>query len=233
MDVRGKRIVVTGATGGLGPSVVEALLSLGAEVIAVARRRTGLDALRATFAHHERLHVAECDVTDPEGIEALLEAVEGGGPLFGVVHASGAFTMGPLADLPAREVIRLVRGNLEASALVIGASLRRLLPRKEGSIVVIAADRALAPAPSFSLYGAAKAGVVHLVQATALEASSHGVRVNAILPGIIDTPDNRAAMPDADPSTWVRPEAIAKSVVFLLSSHAEGVNGALLTMPIA
>lgn len=231
MDLHGRRVVVTGATGGLGPSLVTAFLACGARVIAAARLRTKLDELRASLAHPDRLDVAECDVTSGPGVEALLEAAASDGGLDAVVHAVGAFVFGPLADLSDADVERLVRANVLGGAFVVRGALRRMMPQGRGRVVLMAADRALRPAPNFVLYGAAKAAVVHLAQAAAEEAHASGVRVHALLPGVIDTPDNRAAMPDVDPSSWVRPEDIAKAAVWLCSSESLAVNGALIRLP--
>lgn len=230
MKLDDKRVIVTGATGGLGPSLVEAFLAVGAEVIAVARRRTGLDALRADMRQHDRLEVAECDVADPVGFGKLADAVARGGAIDGLVHAAGAFRYGPLVDQSDDDVMQVIHSNVVATTVVLRAVLRRMANQRSGSAVVISADRALEPAANFSLYGSAKAAVAHLVQATALEAHPE-VRVNAILPGTIDTPANREAMPDADHSRWTSPRAIARAAVWLVGSDAEGVSGALVRLP--
>ena len=231
MKLDGKRVLVTGATGGVGPSIVEAFLAVGAHVVASARRRTGLDALRAELRQHERLDVAECDAADPDGIERLLDALDRKGGLDGAVHAVGAFRYGPLADAGDGDVRAVIDANVLATAWLIRGAARRMAARASGSIVVIAADRAVEPAPGFAIYGAAKAAAVHLVQAAALEQHGTGVRVNAILPGTVDTRDNRAAMPEADPTSWASPRAIARACTWLVGSDAEGVSGALVRVP--
>jgi NAD(P)-dependent dehydrogenase (short-subunit alcohol dehydrogenase family) len=230
-SMHGRRILVTGATGGLGPSLCEALLAVGGEVIAIARRRTGLDDLRAGLAHHERLHVAECDVSDSGGVGKLFASVTKKAPLDAVVHASGAFAWARLAEIEDAEIARLVTANLLATTFVVRESLRHMLARGAGSVVVVAADRVLSPAEGFAVYGAAKAGVVHLVEAAAKEAAPRGVRVNALLPGILDTKDNRAAMPDADASRWTSPADVARAAVFLASDDSKGVTGARIVLP--
>ncbi len=230
-SVHGKRILVTGATGGLGPSLCEALLAVGGEVIAIARRRTGLDDLRAGLSHHERLHVAECDVSEAAGLGKLFSSVTAKAPLDAVVHASGAFAWARLAEIDDAEIERIVRMNLVATTFVIREALRHMLARAAGSIVVVAADRALSPAEGFGVYGAAKAGVLHLVEAAAKEAASCRVRVNALLPGVIDTEENRSAMPDADPARWTLPADIARAAVFLASDESKGVTGARIVLP--
>jgi NAD(P)-dependent dehydrogenase (short-subunit alcohol dehydrogenase family) len=231
LDVRGKRVLVAGATGGVGPAVVEAFLALGATVIGAARRRTGLDELRAAMGQSDRLECAEADLADPRGVEALFDALERKGPLDVVIHLAGAFAMGPLAELTDDELDRLVGQNLRAAALVLRASLRRMIPRRTGRVLVLAADRALAPAPGVALYGATKAGVAHLVEAAAAEVHDLGIRVNALLPGVIDTAHNRAAMPGAEPSGWVSPQAIAELLVWLAGRGGAAVNGALIRLP--
>lgn len=229
--LHGRRVLVTGATGGLGPSIVEACLATGARVVAASRRRTRLDELRAAMRHHDRLHVAECDVASAEGVRSLFASLERQEPIDGVVHAAGAFVYGELHERSDDEVERVIASNITATTLVVREALARMRPRGEGRVVVVAADRALAPAAGFALYGSAKAAVVHLTQATALEARDDGVGVNALLPGVIDTPDNRAAMPDQDPTCWVEPQQIAKAAVWLLGADAHGVSGALVTLP--
>lgn len=231
MSVRGKRILVTGATGGLGPHLCEALLAMGAQVVGAARRRTRLDDLRAGLGQHERLHVAECDVTRSEGVAALFASLEAKAPLDAVVHAAGAFAFGELAAMDDDTVERLLSTNLLSTTWILREASRRMGPRGDGSIVVIGADGALTPSAGLALYGAAKAGSIHLVAALAEELRSAGVRVNAVLPGIIDTPDNREAMPDADPEGWAKPGAIARSVLWLASDDSRGVTGTWLRVP--
>lgn len=224
--MRGRRVLVTGATGGLGPTVVAAFLGQGAEVLAAARRRTRLDELRAGLANHDRLHVAEGDASDPEGVEALFDAVTRESPLDVVVHCVGAFAYGALAEMDDATVAALISGNITASALVLRAALRRMVPAGRGSVVLVAADRAERPEANFALYGAAKAAVCHLVSACAEEAQPAGVRVNVLLPGVIDTDENRAAMPTADRSTWTAPVDIAKAALWLAGDEAGAVTGA-------
>lgn len=224
--MRDRRVLVTGATGGLGPTLVAAFLGRGAEVLATARRRTRLDELRAGLAHHERLHVAESDMSDPVGVEALFEATTREAPLDLVVHSVGAFAYGGLAGMSDSTVTRLIEGNVTASAWVLRGALRRMVSAGRGGVIMLAADRAERPEAGFALYGAAKAAVCHLVAACAEEAQPAGVRVNALLPGVIDTEENRAAMPDADRSTWTAPVDIAKAALWLASDEACAVTGA-------
>ena len=231
MQVRGQRVLITGATGGLGPVLVEAFLALGASVIAVGRRRTALSELLARCQQHERLEVAECDLVDAEGVEALFNAITSKEPLDAVVHAAGGFVYAPLHEVSPAEIAAQVRLNVEASALTLRAALRVMRPRGSGRVVLVASDRATSPAPGFGIYGATKAAVVHLVETAALECAHSAVSVNALLPGIIDTPANQAAMPQSDRTGWVKPTDIANAAIWLCGPNATGVSGSLVRLP--
>ncbi|HBQ17872.1 MAG TPA: hypothetical protein DEF51_44375 [Myxococcales bacterium] len=223
MQLRGKRALMTGVTGGLGPALVEAFLALGAEVLATGRRRTALDELRAGVSHHERLHTAECDVGDAEGTEALFDAWARKGAPDVVVHAAGAWVDGPIESQSDDAIERVVRDNFTSAALVLRAAMRRMRPTGRGSVVMIAASRAADPDASEALFGAAKAAVVHLVEATAKD--SGGVRINAVLPGVLDTDENRAKLPGPVRGR-VAPAEVARAALWLASDESGGVNGA-------
>jgi NAD(P)-dependent dehydrogenase (short-subunit alcohol dehydrogenase family) len=220
-------VLVTGATGGLGPSIVEAALALGGSVVAVGRRKTRADELRAEMRHHERLSVAECDVTDPAGLGALFAAVGRRGALDAVVHAVGAFRYGALRDASDADLTQLIDANVRSTLLVVREACRALPP--SGSIVVVGADRP--EAAMMAAYGATKSVISHLVGALALELGAGGPRINAVLPGTLDTHENRAAMPEADPSRWASPKAVARAVVWLIGPDAGGISGSLVRIP--
>jgi NAD(P)-dependent dehydrogenase (short-subunit alcohol dehydrogenase family) len=224
-------VLVTGASGALGTRVVEAFLAIGAHVVAAARKKTTLDALRAAMKMSDRLALAESDVTDPVLVERMFEGVERDGPLDAVVAVVGTWGGGSFVEGDDAAYRRLVSTNLDASYFVMRGALRRMIPRGRGNVVVIGSMAALGPSPGQAVYGATKAAVVHLVQSAAAEARGTGVTVNALLPGTMDTPDNRAAMPDADPARWTRPEDVAAMAVRLCTSDARGVTGAAIPLP--
>jgi NAD(P)-dependent dehydrogenase (short-subunit alcohol dehydrogenase family) len=231
-DLRGQHVLVTGATGPVGRACVETLLASGATVSAASRRRTALDALRADLRHHDRLHVAEGDVAEGASVEMLFDALERGtGALHGVVHTVGGFAYGPLVDTSAATIDTLYRALFLTSALVTRAALRRMAPRGAGRVVLIGGHASTRPAPNMAVYGAMKAAVAHFVQSVDAEMRDTDVTVNAILPGLIDTPDNRRNMPGSDPLRWVAPLTIAKAVCALLGESGRGVRGALVTIP--
>ncbi len=231
-DLRDLHVLVTGASGALGGTVVAALMASGARVTAVARRRTALDALRADLRHHERLNVAEGDVSAGPETEALFSAVERGtAPLDGVVHCAGTYGGGTLAEVTDADVARLVAANFTAAVNVLRASLRRMVPRAAGRVVLTGSLASEGPSPGAAVYGATKAALAHLCRSAAAEAGASGVTVNALLPGMMDTPDNRAAMPGADPARWVATESVAKVAAFLLGPSGAGVTGTLVHLP--
>lgn len=228
----GRLVLVTGATGPLGHAMVRAFLALGAHVAAAARRRTMLDDLRVAMGASDRLDTCEADVTDPLRVEALLSALERGtGPLHGVVQCVGAFASARIADTSDDVWRRLATSNLDASFWVLRGALRRMIPRGNGRVVLVSSMGALRPSAGVAAYGAAKAALLHLAEAAAAETGGTGVTVNVVLPGTMDTPENRKAMPDADASKWAKPDAVAAAAAFLVSDDAAGINGARVTVP--
>jgi NAD(P)-dependent dehydrogenase (short-subunit alcohol dehydrogenase family) len=122
----------------------------------------------------------------------------------------------------------MFRVNLLSTLNLYRAAVAAMRPAGRGNLVAIGAMAGLKAPAELSAYAAAKSGVLRLTESLADELKGEGIRVNAVLPGTIDTPQNRAAMPDADPSHWVRPEEVAEAIAFLLSDAASGVTGALL-----
>ena len=228
--LRGKRVLVTGASGNVGRTLVEAFVAVGAHVIGTARRRTGLDDLRAGLGQHDRLEVAECDVTDASGVQALFDAVHRKGPLDAVIHAVGSFDSGPAVDTLPATVERLINTNYLSTTLVVTTALQKMQAQGHGAIVVITSEAAETPTAGLAAYGSSKAAATHFVQACALEAERHEIRVNALLPGIIDTEANRAAMPSADRKRWITPLAIAQSCILLCGDDAGAVRGAAIRL---
>ncbi len=229
-----RRVVITGATGGLGTKTVEAFLAVGARVVAVARRRTRLADLLAEHNHHPRLEIAESDVSDAAGVSALFESLGRAGPVHSVVHTVGGFAGGAHKDLSADRLASLIEQNLTSTALVMRSALELMSRsgstnvRGTGSLVAVSSEAAGCPAPGLALYGATKASVEHLAQACATEAAPLGLRVNTLAPGTIDTPANRDAMPDADHAAWTSPTDIAKAAIWLASDESRPVSGSCL-----
>jgi len=219
--------IVTGGTGGLGAAVVSRLLDDDWRVLVPwiveqelerVERRGGLDLVYA-------------DLFDPEGVETVvaLAAGDGDAPLRGVVNLVGGFAApGRVHETPIEEFEAQFRLNLRPTYLVTAAAVPHLIERGGGSIVCVGTRAALQPFAGAAGYIASKAAVIAFAQAVAVEYKNDGIRCNAILPSVIDTPANRSAMPDADHDRWVKPAEIAGVISHLLSPDSAPTSGAAI-----
>lgn len=217
-----QRIVVTGAFGTLGAAVVRAALDAGAQVAAIDRVSVpaGLDAAHG-FGGVDLADVAEAQRAIDSAAEAL-------GGLDALVNVAGAFRWETLDNGDIDTWDLLYRINLRTVVVASKAVLPYLQHEGRGRIVNIGANSALKAAAGVGAYTASKSGVMRLTEALAEELKPSGITVNAVLPSIIDTPPNRADMPDADFDRWVKPEQLASVIVFLLSDAASAITGALI-----
>lgn len=221
--------LVTGAAGNLGRAVATALAARGTTVVALDRVAEPLEALVATLPGDGHLPLAGVDLGDAAACEATVATVMARfGRLDGVVHTVGGFDMAPIADGGADLFERMFRLNLMTTVNLFRAAIAAMRPAGSGSLVAIGAMAALKAPAQLAAYSASKSGVLRLVEAYAEELKPAGLRVNAILPGTIDTPQNRAAMPGADTSGWVQPAQLAEAASFLVSPAASGITGVLL-----
>ncbi len=167
------------------------------------------------------------DLAQPEAAaRAIGLATDRLGGLDGVLHLAGAFDWRPVAESDAKLWQALFRANLETTLSVVKAALPRLAP--DGAIVTIGAAAAVPSGAGMAPYAASKSAVARLTESLAAEIRPGGIRINTLLPAIIDTPANRAAMPDADVSIWTHPDAIAEAAAFLVSPAARAIHGALI-----
>lgn len=213
-------VIVTGAAGSLGRAVVSLLNGDG-------RNITGIDI--ADFDDVSGVSHAEAavDLNEADQVaSAMARAVEVNGPIDGLVNVAGGFAWETVADGSVETWERLYRMNVRSALIACQAALPHLA--SAASIVTIGAGAAAKAGMGMGAYAASKSGVARLTEALAEELKGQGVRVNAVLPSIIDTPANRADMPDADVSTWVTGDEIAEVIRFLLSPEASGVTGALV-----
>ena len=206
--------LVAGGTGALGEAVVSELARAGWAVTVVDRSAREL----------EGVEVRQADLLDPDEAGRAVEGVEG---LRAVVNLVGGFKMSgkvEAADLAAFE--GMLRLNLVPAFNLARAAMPRLAAAGGGAFVCVSARAALRPFAGASGYITAKAGVLAFVKALDAEYRQAGVRSNAVVPSVIDTPANRADMPDADSSKWVPPEQIARVIRFLCSDDSEPTSGA-------
>jgi NAD(P)-dependent dehydrogenase (short-subunit alcohol dehydrogenase family) len=210
--------LVAGGAGALGQAVVAQLRDGGWEV-------TVLDRHEQAGEHGDGVRYLRADLLDPGSAEAAVASVDG---LRAVVNLVGGFAMGskvgPEADLGEFEF--MLRLNLVPGFNLARAAMPRLADAGGGAYVGVSARAALEPFAGAAGYIAAKAGVLAFVRALDAEYRDAGVRANAVLPSVIDTPANRAAMPGSDWSRWVPPEQIARVIRFLCSDDSAPTSGA-------
>jgi NAD(P)-dependent dehydrogenase (short-subunit alcohol dehydrogenase family) len=224
-----KIALVAGGTGGLGRSVSAAFLESGYKVIATYRVPEEWDALqRAAGATPDNLEGYAVDVTDEAGVAAFVEKlIAKHGRLDALINTVGGYAGGiPLWDLDAKTFDRMLSLNLRSGFALCRAVVPAMLKQKYGSIINVASKAAYDHAAGASAYAASKAAAVAMFESLAADLKGTGVRVNSIVPSIIDTEANRRAMPKADFAKWPKPEAIARVILFLCSDDAKVVQGA-------
>lgn len=209
-------IVVTGAAGVLGAAVAKFLAGKGHEVI-------GLD-IAAEAPGFPGTFIGRTDLTSAAGAERAAAEIGAKGPVDGLVNIAGGFRWETVADGSPDSWEFLHKINV-MTALHMSRALLPALTETKGAIVNIGANATLKAGMGMGAYTASKSGVARLTEALA-EEHKGSVRVNAVLPSIIDTPANRADMGEADADKWVRPEELAEVIAFLLSGAASAVTGA-------
>lgn len=221
--------IVTGGTGALGRAVVRRLLDAGTRVAVSYRRAGEWSSLQADMAQHPSLHGFEAELSDVAQAAAFVEQARARlERLDALALVAGGWAGGaPFDEAPADEWSRMLRGNLDAAAYVCRAALPALR-REGGSIVAVGARAAETAGAGMAAYAVSKLALHGLVRVLAQENRDRGVRVNAVLPGTIDTPANRRAMNNPNGAGWTSPDRIARVVVFLLSSEAAATSGALV-----
>ena len=217
--------IVTGGTGGLGAAVTARLLADGRRVVVPWVAEAELDRLERV----DGLELIRADLFDPGEVKTVIDAAraEPSAPLDALVNLVGGYAAtGPVHETDVGEFFAQFELNLRPTYLVTQAALPAMIEAGGGAIVCVGSRAALQPFPGAAGYIASKAAVIAFARAVATEYRSHGIRCNSILPSVIDTPGNRAAMPDADHERWVKPAAIAGVIAHLLSGDASPTSGA-------
>jgi NAD(P)-dependent dehydrogenase (short-subunit alcohol dehydrogenase family) len=228
MNVNAKTVIITGAAGNLGRAVARSFLDAGANLVLVDLHRASLK--QAFGAEDERRLFAPANLLEQEQANGVVTAaIERYGSIDVLCNLAGGFRMGEavhetadanwnfLFDLNARTLLHMVR-----------AVVPHMIERGGGKIVNVGAFSAQRGVAQMGAYCASKDTVIRLTEAMAAELRDKHINVNCVLPTIIDTPENRAAMPDADPSRWVPPDDLAQVIAFLASDAARSVHGAAL-----
>ena len=225
--MRDRTVLVTGGTGALGGAVVDAFLDAEWRVVCTwvvpqererMGERDGVELIEADLFHEEQVTAAVRQAAATEGA-----------PLRAVANLVGGYLAGPRVDETTLEQFEgQLRLNLRPTFLVTRAALPRLVEAGGGSIVCMSARAAMRPFAGASAYASSKAAVARFAECVAIEYRDEGVRCNAVVPSVIDTPANRAAEPDADHSRWVHPTEIARVILFLCSEDSAPVSGAAI-----
>jgi len=224
MNFNGKNVLVTGARGNLGRAVAHAFAQAGARVVLLDRHAAPLPEVGSG-------HLAlQADLLDADSLgKAIGEAVQACGRIDVVCNLAGGFAMGTgIHETSAADWNRLFDMNVGTVLNMARTVVPHMLSAGGGAIVNVGANSAARGLAQMGAYCASKDALARVTESMSAELRDQGIRVNAVLPSILDTPENRQAMPDADPSRWVGLDALADVILFLASDAARAVQGALV-----
>lgn len=221
-EMQNQVVLITGATGGLGSAVSAAFLRAGARVAGVSRSG-------GTSSGENHFHM-EADLSTLDAARSAVATVAAKwGRVDALVHLVGGFAGGTtVADTDDATFDRMFDMNLRSAFHIVRAVLPGMRAQGSGCIVAIGSRAALEPSKGAAAYSASKAALVSLVRTIALENTDRNITANVVLPGTMDTPQNRTAMPNADFTKWVPTEQVAKLLVYLISDEASAVSGAVI-----
>jgi NAD(P)-dependent dehydrogenase (short-subunit alcohol dehydrogenase family) len=225
VDFQNRHVVVTGGTGALGGAVVGALVAAGA--VCHVPYLVAAEAEHFPLKDHAQVKLmAAIDLTDEAAVARLYGGVSG---LWASIHLAGGFAMSPVAATSKADLMKQVNLNLVTAFLCCGAAVNAMAGAG-GRIVNVAARPALEwrSGAGMAAYTASKAGVAALTAALAEEVAKSGILVNAVAPSIMDTPANRAALPQADFAAWPKVEEVAATIVFLASPQNKVSRGGIV-----
>jgi NAD(P)-dependent dehydrogenase (short-subunit alcohol dehydrogenase family) len=222
--MKGKVVLVTGANGGLGSYVTRALLDAGATVVGASLKIQQSDFNNPAFT------ALPAEISTAAGAKSMADSVAARfGKLDIVVHTVGGFAGGQsIAETDDATFQRMFDLNLKSTFYLLRAVLPAMRKTGNGRIIAIGSRAALEPGAGVGAYSASKAAMVSLIRTVALENKDVGITANVILPGTMDTPANRKAMPNADVSKWVQPANIAGLITWLAGDVGKDVNGAVI-----
>lgn len=229
MALRGKAVFITGGTGDLGRVVTEAFVRAGAKTTTTCVVEREAKLLRHQLAPlKSKADIVRCNVLREQEVQKVVkEVARKHGRLDVVVCLVGGYLGGPaVAETSERDWDYMLQLNLKSAFLVCKAAAPILKRQRSGRIVTVSSRSGLRGEAGAAAYAAAKAGVLRLTEALADELREANVTANAVCPSVLDTPANRRVMPEADFSTWVRPEEVAETILFLAGDGARSISGA-------
>jgi NAD(P)-dependent dehydrogenase (short-subunit alcohol dehydrogenase family) len=230
ISLKDKVVLVAGGTGGLGHAVSLAFLNEGAKVVVTYRNEKGFVSLKDAAGATAAIEGVRTDVTaEADGLSLVEGIVERYGRLDVLVNTVGAYAGGvKLWETDAKTFDRMLDLNLRSGFVLTRAAVPAMLKQGSGAVVNVAAKAAVDHGAGASAYAAFKAAAVAMMDSLAADVKGTGLRVNSVLPSIIDTAVNRQAMPDANFAVWPKPEEIAKVILFLASDEAQVIHGAAI-----
>ena len=223
-DLQGKVALVTGADGGLGTHVTRALLDNGATVIGISRN------IQQSSSDTPSTDAFSADLSSAEAAKSAVERiVTRFGRLDILAHLVGGFAGGKtVAEIDDATFLRMFDLNLNSAFYVLRAVIPHMRRAGSGRIIAIGSRAAEDPGPGVGAYSASKAALVSLIRTVAVENRDLAITANVVLPGIMDTPANRKAMPGPDTSKWVQPDSVASLITWLAGDAGKDVNGAVI-----
>jgi NAD(P)-dependent dehydrogenase (short-subunit alcohol dehydrogenase family) len=220
--------LVTGGTGGLGRAVVAELLDAGARVVTTWLVEAEREAAESAFGDRDGLTLVEANLLE-DGADRAVKAAGELGRLSALVNLVGGFAQGKrLHEAPESDLEKMLALNLTTAVKASRAAVPAMIEAGRGAIVCVGTKVAFEPLSGGAAYAISKSAVLALVRSLDVEYRDDGVRANAIVPNIIDTPANRESMPDADHSKWVQPAEIGRVIRFLCSDDSTAVTGAAI-----
>lgn len=233
MDFTDQHVIVTGGAGSLGTAVVQKLLDNNIRCSIPCFNQDEFNSFR--FSDHENVFAKiDVDLTDEDQTQSFFDdAVEANGPLWGSIHIAGGFGMGSIENTSKTDFLKQINLNLVTCYNSCRAAVQHFKDQGSGGrIVNIAARPALEPrqGAGMTAYTTSKGGVAALTESLAAEVVEDDILVNAIAPSVIDTPQNREGMPNADFDKWPKPEQLAQQIIHLVSPKNQVTRGSIVTV---
>lgn len=229
-DFSGKVVLVTGSSGGLGTEVARAFLKAGASIALTYYSSDSLQSLQKICGMTKNAFLLRGDFTKEDDVKTLVsEAVKRFGKIDVLANVIGGYAAGkPVTAIDEKEWDHMMNINLKTAFLLSKHVVAQMAKQSSGKVIHVSSRSGLRGAGSDAAYVASKSGVIRLVESLSEEVKSKGININCIMPSIIDTEENRKAMPSADHAKWVTPADIAKVILFLASDDARPINGAAI-----
>lgn len=231
MNFKNRIVLLTGGTGALGAAVTQAFLKQGAQVVTTYHGANSFTELQNALGEEKaRLTGIATDVTNEASVQALVaQIIAKFNRLDVLVNLVGGYAGGiTVAETTEAHWDRMLTLNLKSAFLSCKAVLPHMFKQNYGRIINTSSSGALHAGAGEAAYAVSKAGVLTLTQGLAQEVKQHNTTANVVLPGLIDTPQNRKAIPNSDYSKWIAPASIANVMLFLASEEAGAINGAVV-----